>query len=146
MVVSVNFSRPIFGDELCYLFVYGTLKPGERAFASLCEPFAIAAQAAQTRGRLYHLPLGYPAMTLEFGWVQGVLLTFPTAQSLTAIDAFEDCHPNRPEIGEYQRRLRAVYDLNQLSLGQAWVYTMDLDRVRCLGGLWLPQGHWAETS
>ncbi|MFQ4139566.1 gamma-glutamylcyclotransferase [Nodosilinea sp. PGN35] len=132
------------GDDHCHLFVYGTLKPGERAFARLCEPFAIAAQAAQTRGRLYHLPLGYPAMTLELGWVRGVLLTFPSAQSLTAIDAFEEYYPDCPETSEYQRRLHPVYDLDQLCLGLAWAYTMDLDRVHRLRGRWLPQGHWAE--
>ncbi len=134
----------MLGDNLCHLFAYGTLQPGERAFASLCEPFAIAAQAAQTRGRLYHLPLGYPAMTSELGWVKGVLLTFPNAQSLTAIDAFEEYYPDRPETSEYQRRLHKVYDLNQFPLGVAWVYTMALDRVQHLGGLWLPQGHWTE--
>jgi gamma-glutamylcyclotransferase (GGCT)/AIG2-like uncharacterized protein YtfP len=76
--------------------VYGTLKPGERAFASLCEPFAIAAQPAQTVGRLYHLPLGYPAMTTEPGWVQGVLLTLSSPNALTAIDAFEEYYPSDP--------------------------------------------------
>ncbi len=83
-------------------------------------------------------------MTLELGWVRGVLLTFPSAQSLTAIDAFEEYYPDCPETSEYQRRLHPVYDLDQLCLGLAWAYTMDLDRVHRLRGRWLPQGHWAE--
>ncbi|MBD2106614.1 gamma-glutamylcyclotransferase family protein [Nodosilinea sp. FACHB-13] len=133
------------GDVLCYLFVYGTLKPGERAFANLCEPFAIAARPAQTIGRLYHLPLGYPAMTTEPGWVKGFLLTFSSADALTAIDAFEEYYPDRPQSSEYQRSLQTVYDLNQHSLEIAWVYTMSLEQVNSSGGLWLPHGYWTEA-
>lgn len=132
-------------DALCHLFVYGTLKPGERAFTNLCEPFAIAAQPAQTIGRLYHLPLGYPAMTTEPGWVQGVLLTLSNSNALTAIDAFEEYYPDRPQSSEYQRSLQTVYDQNQQSLGLAWVYTMSLDQVNRCAGLWLPHGDWTET-
>ncbi|MEA5451126.1 gamma-glutamylcyclotransferase family protein [Leptolyngbya sp. CCNP1308] len=132
-------------DSPCSLFVYGTLKPGERAFTSLCEPFAIAAQPAQTLGRLYHLPLGYPAMTPEPGWVQGFLLTLSNADALTAIDAFEEYYPDRPESSEYQRSLQMVYDLSQRSLEIAWVYTMSPEQVDGLGGLWLPNGYWTDT-
>lgn len=129
----------------CYLFVYGTLKPGERAFANLCEPFAIAAQPAQTIGRLYHLPLGYPAMTIELGWVQGVLLTLSSLDALTAIDAFEEYYPDCPQSSEYQRSLQTVYDHNQHPLGRAWIYIMSPEQVSRCRGLWLPQGSWTET-
>ncbi|MBW4482253.1 MAG: gamma-glutamylcyclotransferase [Tildeniella torsiva UHER 1998/13D] len=132
-------------NSLCGLFVYGTLKPGEKAFANFCEPFAIAAQPAQTLGRLYHLPLGYPAMTLEPGWVQGFLLTLSNADAIAAIDNFEEYYPDRPENSEYQRSLQTVYDLNQRSLVMAWVYTMSPEQVDSLGGLWLPQGYWTDT-
>lgn len=133
------------GDALCPLFVYGTLKPRERAFTNLCKPFAIAAQPAQTIGRLYHLPLGYPAMTTELGWVQGVLLTLSNSDALTAIDGFEEYYPDRPQSSEYQRSLQTVYDLNQRPLERAWVYTMSLEQVNSFGGLWLPHGYWTET-
>ncbi len=128
----------------CCLFVYGTLKPGERAFAELCQPFAIATQPAQARGRLYHLPLGYPAMTLEPGWVQGVLLTFANLAPLDSLDAFEDYYPDRPLDSEYQRQQQPIYDLRQQPLGIAWVYVMSTDRVIVLGGQWLPGGNWSD--
>jgi gamma-glutamylcyclotransferase (GGCT)/AIG2-like uncharacterized protein YtfP len=99
---------------------------------------------AQVRGRLYHLPLGYPAMTLESGWVQGMLLTFSHQRPLSAIDAFEDYYPDRPEDSEYHRYHHPVYDLTHQLLGQAWVYTMTRDRVIGLGGQWLPEGRWTE--
>lgn len=84
-------------------------------------------------------------MTLEQGWVQGFLLTFSDADALTAIDAFEEYYPDRPESSEYQRSLQRIYDPNQRFLASAWVYTMSPEQVDSLGGLWLPHGHWTET-
>lgn len=133
-------------QSLCCLFVYGTLKPGERAFGELCQPFAIATQPAQAQGRLYHLPLGYPAMTLESGWVQGVLLTFANSAPLGRLDAFEDYYPDRPADSEYQRQRQLVYDLRHQPLGFAWVYVMSTDRVIALGGRWVPGGEWSEVN
>jgi len=130
----------------CHLFAYGTLKPGERAFDQLCQPFVLATQTAQAKGRLYHLPFGYPAMTLESGWVQGVLLTFSSTEYLHLIDAFEEYYPERPRDSEYQRCFHPIYDVNQQILGSAWAYTMDRDRVLALKGQWLPQGYWSEIK
>jgi gamma-glutamylcyclotransferase (GGCT)/AIG2-like uncharacterized protein YtfP len=133
-------------EDHCYVFAYGTLKPGERAFDQLCHPFVIATQAAQAKGRLYHLPLGYPAMTLESGWVQGVLLTFSSAECLHPIDAFEEYYPERPHASEYQRTFHPIYDVNQQFLVSAWVYTMERERVLALQGQWLPQGWWSHAE
>ncbi|MBE9159661.1 gamma-glutamylcyclotransferase [Nodosilinea sp. LEGE 06152] len=133
-------------NALCPLFVYGTLKPGERAFANFCAPYLVDSQPALAVGRLYHLPLGYPAMTLETGWVQGMLLTFSSPDCLRSIDAFEEYYPDRPESSEYQRDRHLVFDLQHQPLGTAWVYTMTRDRVTALAGQWLPQGHWSETT
>ncbi|WP_017299409.1 gamma-glutamylcyclotransferase family protein [Nodosilinea nodulosa] len=129
----------------CHLFVYGTLKPGERAFADFCAPYTIAIQPAMAVGRLYHLPLGYPAMTLEAGWVHGTLLTFSAPACLYPIDAFEEYYPDRPEISEYQRDRHQVYNAQQQPLETAWIYTMTRDRVTALAGRWLPQGEWTEA-
>lgn len=106
----------------------------------------MATQPARAQGRLYHLPLGYPAMTLEPGWVQGVLLTFPNAGCLKPIDAFEEYDPDRPSSSEYQRHRQLIYDNSQQSIGLAWVYTMDHDRVIALKGRWLSQGFWTEAQ
>ncbi len=106
----------------------------------------MATQAAQAQGRLYHLPLGYPAMTLEAGWVQGALLTFSSAACLHQIDAFEEYYPERPQVSEYQRYFYPIYDVNQQPLVSAWVYTMASDRVVVLGGQWLSEGYWSEAQ
>lgn len=133
-------------DTLCHLFVYGTLKPGERAFADFCEPYVVASQPAMAMGRLYHLPLGYPAMTPENGWVHGILITFPDSTCLPPIDVFEEYYPERPESSEYQRDRHPIYNTQRQPLGTAWVYTMTRDRVAALAGQWLPQGYWTEPK
>ncbi|WP_035986794.1 gamma-glutamylcyclotransferase [Leptolyngbya sp. KIOST-1] len=130
----------------CHLFVYGTLKPGERAFEPFCAPHLVASQQALAMGRLYHLPLGYPAMTREAGWVQGVLLTFPSAACLQPIDAFEDYDPDRPAASEYQRDRHPVFTPQRQPLCTAWIYTMTRDRVIALDGQWLPDGYWTDAN
>jgi gamma-glutamylcyclotransferase (GGCT)/AIG2-like uncharacterized protein YtfP len=130
----------------CQVFVYGTLKPGERAFERFCAAYVVEMVAAIAPGRLYHLPLGYPALTLESGWVQGVLLTFATAAVLTPLDAFEEYYPDRLQDSEYQRLRQRIYGLDYTPLSEAWVYTMTKTRVDALGGQWLPQGFWSETG
>lgn len=133
-------------DSPCRLFVYGTLKPGERAFDRLCQPITLSTQPAMASGRLYHLPQGYPAMTLEPGWVQGVLLTITSLERLQPLDDFEEYYPDRPDRSEYLRHLHPVYDYSRQPLGTAWVYTMPRDRTLSLGGQWLPEGYWSERQ
>ncbi|NMF83614.1 gamma-glutamylcyclotransferase family protein [Nodosilinea sp. P-1105] len=137
--------QPAMTSPEFQLFVYGTLKPGEGAFEQFCQPFTPDRQLAMAPGRLYRLPLGYPAMTLEEGWVQGVLLTFGNAAILTTLDEFEEYYPDNPKASEYQRLRHGVYNLEQTFLTQAWVYTMSLDRVQALGGRWLPEGYWSQA-
>lgn len=131
-------------SEVCQVFVYGTLKPGERAFGQFCQPFVIEAVDAIVPGRLYHLPMGYPAMTLEAGWVRGVLLTFSTAAVFEPIDAFEDYYPDRPEASEYLRLRQGIFTPDRVPLTEAWVYVMARERIDALGGRWLPEGNWSE--
>ncbi|NJL49685.1 MAG: gamma-glutamylcyclotransferase [Leptolyngbyaceae cyanobacterium SM2_5_2] len=131
---------------VCQLFVYGTLKPGERAFQPLCQAYVVGRVDAISPGRLYHLPLGYPALTLEAGWVQGVLLTLSTSTILPQLDEFEDYYPNHPQDSQYQRLYRWVYRLDRTPLAQAWIYVMAKDRVDQLRGQWLPRGVWTRPK
>jgi gamma-glutamylcyclotransferase (GGCT)/AIG2-like uncharacterized protein YtfP len=124
------------------VFVYGTLKPGERSFEDYCKPHLVAHQAALTPGRIYHLPMGYPALTLEDGWVKGVLMTFASSAVFERIDILEDYYPDRPQESEYWRIRHPVYTPDQVPLTEAWVYAMAQEKVRGLGGQWLPEGYW----
>lgn len=124
------------------LFVYGTLKPGQWAFDQFCRGQVIALTPALVRGRLYQLSLGYPALSREPGWVQGVRLNLARQDSLAAIDAFEEYDPRCPAQSPYQRRWQPIYRLDRTPLSQAWVYTMELNQIQTYGGQWLPEGVW----
>jgi gamma-glutamylcyclotransferase (GGCT)/AIG2-like uncharacterized protein YtfP len=55
-------------QPLLRVFVYGTLKRGERNHAAYCRG-AVSAQPALVIGRLYHLPQGYPMLDVPLSAV-----------------------------------------------------------------------------
>lgn len=125
------------------VFVYGTLKPGECNYLRYCEGKVVDACPAIARGQLFALPIGYPAMMAGEGNVCGFLLCFPNSAILDDLDRLEDYHPLRePTENEYQRQEIAIFDRHLKPLGTAWAYFMLPDRVRSLGGIWLPDGTW----
>lgn len=129
-------------DQSLQVFVYGTLKPGERSFEHYCAPYLVTQQNVLTPGRIYHLPVGYPAMTLEKGWVKGVLMTFNSDQVFDQMDKLEGYYPDRPEESDYLRIRLPIYSLEQVRLAAAWAYVMTPEKVAAMGGEWLPDGLW----
>jgi gamma-glutamylcyclotransferase (GGCT)/AIG2-like uncharacterized protein YtfP len=125
------------------LFVYGTLKPGEVNYQKYCAGQVIAAKRAMVLGKLFALPMGYPAMTSGDEQVQGYLLDFAKSEILTALDDLEDYQPSRPESENlYNRQSMEVYEPKGVSLGRAWVYLMSGERVSQLGGVPQVDGWW----
>ncbi|MEG4284445.1 gamma-glutamylcyclotransferase [Microcoleus sp. A006_D1] len=125
------------------VFVYGTLKPGECNYLRYCEGKVVDACPAIARGQLFALPIGYPAMVAGDGTICGFLLCFANSAILDDLDRLEDYDPLRePAQNEYQRQSIEICDRQLKSLGQAWAYLMLPDRVRALGGIWLPDGTW----
>lgn len=126
------------------VFAYGTLKPGEAAYRRYCEPYLTAAQPAWVRGQLFHLPQGYPALTVGDRWVEGALLQLRAADAIAHIDAFEDYDPNRPETANlYVRKTCQVFSAQRELLGSAWVYLMERQRVIDRGGIAVLEGVWS---
>lgn len=124
------------------VFVYGTLKPGEAAFSTHCTEARIQRSTAWVEGRLYHLPQGYPALTLEAGWVQGALLQLPPTV-LKHLDNYEDFAPHCPHHSAYLRLLLPVHNApTQEMLTLAWAYVMAQAQVRQAGGHRLRNGLW----
>lgn len=115
--------------QILRVFVYGTLKPREANY-HLCENQVLTAEKAITHGKLYNLPMGYPAMTLGNRKVHGYLLSFADAKMLTALDDLEDYESTRPITENlYHRQSMEIFDLDGLSLGSAWVYLMTAAKV-----------------
>jgi gamma-glutamylcyclotransferase (GGCT)/AIG2-like uncharacterized protein YtfP len=129
------------------VFVYGTLKPGQGNYARYCSDRVLSSQEAQVQGKLFDLPLGYPAMALGEDWVKGYLLCFQDPAILRALDELEDYSCDRDPIeNEYERRWVEVFDLQLSSLGLAWAYFMEPEKIAGFGGVWLPQGYWPKQS
>jgi gamma-glutamylcyclotransferase (GGCT)/AIG2-like uncharacterized protein YtfP len=129
------------------VFVYGTLKPGEENYHCYCASHVIEAKKAYTWGRLYHLPLGYPAMTTGKSKVIGFLLTFSNQEILKSLDELEDYSSLRsPQDNEYERQKIPVYDLSGEPLDEAWSYVMTACKVKQLKGVLVPSGWWSFNS
>ena len=125
------------------VFVYGTLKPGERNYPYYCGGKVIQETKAYTWGQLYNLPLGYPAMTEGDRKIEGYLLTFCDPNILTSLDELEDYHQERsPEANEYYRQQVRVYSLTDDFLGSAWSYLMSLEKIKQLKGTPINSGYW----
>lgn len=125
------------------VFVYGTLKPGGYYYRQYCQGKTITETPAWVYGQLYDLPLGYPGMTLGRDRVYGYWLTFTDEQLLTALDALEDYDPvGKPEENFYTRQWLEGFTEQGQSLGYAWVYVMEPERVTSLKGTYLPTGIW----
>ena len=127
------------------VFVYGTLKPGEVNYERYCAGKVVEAKRAIAFGQLYHLSLGYPALTLGENPVQGFVLTFADPGILSILDELEDYDPHRPpEANEYYRQQIETYCPTGQVLGSAWVYLMTFEQVQQLKGILIPSGWWSD--
>jgi gamma-glutamylcyclotransferase (GGCT)/AIG2-like uncharacterized protein YtfP len=127
------------------LFVYGTLMPGQRAYA-LCEAEVCSVSPAIAKGQLYHLPLAYPAFVPgRKGLVHGVVLSFVNSDILARLDEYEQHDPKlfadffpRQNIAESSYSRTII----QTTQGDAWSYTMTQNQIHHLQGALIPSGQW----
>jgi len=125
------------------VFVYGTLKPGGKYYKIFCQGKTLEEIKCWTKGRLFALPVGYPAMIKGENPIYGYLLSFASLNDLENLDNLEGYSgvPNSP-LNEYDRIKVMVYDEKNQPLGEVWTYIMTEDRVKTLGGVYLPSGEW----
>jgi len=126
------------------VFVYGTLKPGEANYELCCKSEVVEAKKAWTRGELYSLPQGYPAMATGNDQVCGYLLSFNNPDVLSSLDELEDYHPQRPSKENLYNRMEVeIFDLENNSLGFAWTYFMNFMMIFQLKGTPQTDGWWS---
>ncbi|NMG05868.1 gamma-glutamylcyclotransferase [Brasilonema sp. UFV-L1] len=129
------------------VFVYGTLKPGEKNYSRYCAGKVVNTVRAVAQGNLFALPMGYPAMTLGERAVHGYLLSFTNPEILTALDELEDYAPNRAASENlYNRTQIQISDLQERSLSSAWVYIMTETLAVQLKGIYQPDGWWSGSK
>ena len=124
------------------LFVYGTLMRGEANHARFCAD-ALTIEPAVTTGRLYHLPMGFPAMVeADNGQVFGEAMTFPDlAAVLRQTDLLEGYHQLRPDSSMYRRIVVPVQIEPSGRRVTAWTYIWN--RALPQGATLLPTGRWS---
>jgi gamma-glutamylcyclotransferase (GGCT)/AIG2-like uncharacterized protein YtfP len=113
------------------LFIYGTLHPD-------CAPAEIAAVArrltsvgpATIRARLYNLG-AYPGAILDSTAppIPGSLFTVPDAETLAALDAYEDFRPTLPAASLFLR-VETTATLPDGSHQPCWVYVYNREVPR----------------
>ena len=129
-------------EDVKYLMVYGTLMRGQAHHNRYCAD-ALTIEPAVTTGRLYHLPMGYPAMIeADHGRVFGEAMTFPDlAAKLAILDHLEGYHPDDPEHSLYLRRIRPVSllksGLTVTAHCYVWRDVLPSGSVRLARGRWL---------
>ena len=119
-------------DDVELLFVYGTLKPGERNHPPVAEHVR-AIQPATIRGILIDRGRS-PGLIEGQGIVQGVLLTI-TSAGLAIADEIEAYHPDRTDSLYIRRPVTATLDDG--STTPCWTYYFGdpqsiADKPRCI--------------
>ncbi len=131
------------------VFVYGTLKQGERNFAVSLEAGWIRSEPAYVEGfQLFHiprrerLPYCYPAVVQGAGRVWGEVQWFADlGQALVSLDILED------EGHEYLRVTTVAHLPGQVGKLPVWIYVYPgLQSIQAASGLWLPDGVWREME
>ncbi|MGF1675359.1 MAG: gamma-glutamylcyclotransferase, partial [Rivularia sp. (in: cyanobacteria)] len=98
----------------------------------------------QLKFAIYALPQGYPAMTQGNNLVYGYLFSFANNEVLISLDQLEDYHPQKPMSENlYNRKQLEVFDLENNSLGLAWVYLMTFEKICQLKGTPQIDGWWS---
>ena len=131
--------------EVTHILVYGTLLRGEANHARFCAD-ALTVEPASTRGRLYHLPAGFPAMVEDAeGAVYGEAMTFPEIEAaLAKVDLLEGYRPGRPEHSLYLRRVQPVTLLRSGEAVAAYCYIWRGPLPR--GAVLIPSGRWVPRA
>ncbi|WP_373480740.1 gamma-glutamylcyclotransferase [Geminocystis sp.] len=125
------------------VFVYGTLKPRGKYYQIYCQGKTFKEIKCWAKGRLFNLPLGYPAMSKGDHKVFGYLLYFTSLKDLKNLDKLEGYSgiSNAP-LNEYGREKIIVYDEFNYPLDEGWTYFMTEEKIKALNGVFLPSGIW----
>jgi len=128
-------------QDVKHLFVYGTLMSGQPNHRCYCAD-AVTVEPAVTTGRLYHLPMGFPAMIeADDRQVFGEAMTFPDLPAkLAVLDHLEGYRPDQPEHSLYVRRVRPITLLRSHHTVRAhcyiWARPLSADAAAVEAGSW----------
>ena len=130
-------------NDIIHLMVYGTLLSNEKNHRRFCGD-AVTVETAVTRGVLYDLPMGFPALVdAEEGEVYGEAMTFPDIEAvLRRTDLLEGYDPLRPDESMYRRLAAPILIQSSGTRVLAWTYVWN--RPLPHGAIQLPSGCWRD--
>jgi len=130
----------LVSDRTWPVFVYGTLRPGQKNFNRFLFGRILASVPATVTGRLYFVPDGgYPYLLPEAGRVAGDLMDLDPRyrkETLRDLDALEEYDPQDEAHSVYLRRQTEAV-LADGRLTTAWVYYWNCPDIN---GIWIPSG------
>lgn len=128
------------------VFVYGTLRPGQRNYDGFLRGLTAAEQPARLRGAMLYEGPGHPyAVATPDGEIRGELITLGPADYdtvLDALDTLEGCAPGGS--GDLYERVERGVSLDGGGTARAWVYLAGgrlSARLRAVGTP-VPGGDW----
>ncbi|MFY0545719.1 gamma-glutamylcyclotransferase family protein [Brevibacillus sp. H7] len=130
------------------VFVYGSLRAGFENHRLYVQPYPHHVQKAAVRGRLYHLPSGYPGLLLEDeGWVSGELIFFADgvyAEVMSRLDKLETFYGPGDPRNEYERVIveATLTETSESIRAYAYLYVDEAYAKR--KGICVPDGDWRE--
>lgn len=125
------------------IFVYGTLMKGFENHKNYLSDYIIEERNGWLRGKLYHLPYGYPAVIEGEGIVHGeIYVVRDIKQLLLRLDWLEDYNQHGSE-DMYIRTIRRVTDVFN-NLRMCYVYLWSPKRLDELlkNGIYIDNGNW----
>lgn len=137
-----KYGRSCLEEYMDYVFVYGTLMQG-MVNHSILEPYITTVRPATIKGRLCHLPQGYPMLFTGAGVVYGELMEIADInQALIVLDELEEYYGPQQAANYYERR-RAAVRTSEKSY-QAWAYFSPLaaERIMWQRGVPVADGDW----
>ncbi len=116
------------------LFAYGTLLSGGEDEGLLR---GLRRWPARTRGRLYRMRAGYPALVMDpaAGWVEGELVALDGPGRLLVLDTLRG-------VGEGSYSREAIRVASRGRSADCWAYVMSAQQVRDRRGTRLKSSSW----
>lgn len=125
------------------IFVYGTLMEGFGNYNKCLKGRVLYRTGGETRGKLYHLPAGYPAMIEGDDIVKGEIVDIKD-EDIKFLDELEGYYgENKQNV--YDRFIKEVKTEKNNNL-LCWIYFYrNIDYVKNCG-IYIPHGNWRKFA
>jgi len=122
------------------VFVYGTLMKGFSNYKRYLEGRIRRVTPGRTRGLLYHLPEGYPALLEGSGIVEGEIMEPVDEALLKTLDWLEG-YDKQGGNNEYVREVRNILTEEGQQMN-CWIYIYADEKYAKGNGILVTDGNW----